>query len=122
MLRVPVTGNETVLDAISQVGGLSQLSSKKIHVARPAPGGFPCEQHLPVDWVAISRGGSAATNFQIMPGDRVFITEEPLVATNNFLVKLLMPVERLLGVSSLGVSTVRASQLMGRDYNRTRNG
>ena len=41
--RIPVTGNETVLDAISAVGGLSQLSSKEVWVARPAPGNFGCE-------------------------------------------------------------------------------
>ncbi len=35
--RVPITGNETVLDAITQVGGLSRISSKTIWVARPAP-------------------------------------------------------------------------------------
>jgi len=122
VVRVPVIGNETVLDAISQVGGLSQLSSKQIHVARPAPNGFGHEQILPVDWVAISRGGEAATNYQLMPGDRVFITEEPLVATNTYLSKLISPLERLLGVTSLGISTVRASQLMGRSYNETRSG
>lgn len=55
ILRVPVTGNETVLDAISAVGGLSQLSSKNIWIARPAPGGFGCEQILPVDWDAVAR-------------------------------------------------------------------
>ena len=34
--RLPVTGNETVLDAISQIGGLSQVSSKNIWIARPS--------------------------------------------------------------------------------------
>ena len=38
--RVPITGNETVLDALSAVNGLSQVSSTQIWVARPAPGGF----------------------------------------------------------------------------------
>ena len=121
VVRVPVTGNETVLDAIGQVGGLSQLSSKEIWVARPAPGNFGCEQILPVDWVAISRGGSTATNFQLMPGDRVFIADDKLMATNNLLAKLIGPVERLLGVGGLGVNTVRISQLMGREFNRTRS-
>ena len=122
VVRVPVTGNETLLDAISQVGGLSQLSSKKIHIARPAPGNAGCEQILPIDWVAISRGGVTATNYQLFPGDRVFITEEPLVASSNFLAKLTAPIERLLGISGLGISTVRQSQIMGRDYNRNRSG
>ena len=33
--RLPVTGNDKVLDAISQINGLSQVSSKKIWIARP---------------------------------------------------------------------------------------
>ena len=34
--RIPITGNETVLDALSQVNGLSRLSNKhKIWIARP---------------------------------------------------------------------------------------
>jgi polysaccharide export outer membrane protein len=35
--RIPHTGNETVLDAVSLVGGLSPVSSKKVWVARPSP-------------------------------------------------------------------------------------
>ena len=54
--RLPITGNETVLDAISQVNGLSQVSSKKIWIARPAPHNFGCQQILPIDWDAIAQG------------------------------------------------------------------
>ena len=50
--RIPITGNETVLDALAAVGGLSQFSSKEVWVARPAPGEFGCEQILPVDYAA----------------------------------------------------------------------
>lgn len=122
VIRVPVTGNETVLDAISQVGGLSQLSSKKIWIARPAPANVACEQILPVDWESITKGGQTATNYQVMPGDRVFIAEDDLVATNNMLAKMIAPVERLLGVTGLGASTIRNTQTMGRNYNRLRSG
>jgi protein involved in polysaccharide export with SLBB domain len=120
--RIPVTGNETVLDAVAAVGGLSQLSSKEVWVARPAPGEFGCEQILPVDYAAITRGGSAATNYQLLPGDRVFIAEDSLVGFNVFLGKLTAPVEKLLGVTSLGSSTMRSLQTMGRHYNQTRGG
>src|SRR6185369_283582 len=34
VVRLPFTGNETVLDAMSQVEGLSEVSSKNIWVAR----------------------------------------------------------------------------------------
>ena len=78
--RVPITGNETVLDALSVINGLSQVSSTQVCIARPAPSGFGYEQILPVDYEAIVKGGSAATNYQIMPGDRVFIAEDPVIA------------------------------------------
>ena len=37
VLSVPVTGNETVLDAVGQIQGLSQLSSKNIWIAARLP-------------------------------------------------------------------------------------
>jgi polysaccharide biosynthesis/export protein len=120
--RLPITGNETVLDAVATVGGLSQLSSKEVWVARPAPANYGCEQILPVDYVAITRGGSATTNYQIMPGDRVFIAEDNVVGLNNVLGKFTAPIERLLGIASLGSSTVRGYQTLGRNYNALRQG
>jgi hypothetical protein len=100
---------------------LSQLSSKTIWVARPAPADFGCEQILPVEWEAITKGGVTATNYQLLPGDRIFIAEDQLVATNNLLSKLISPIERLLGVTGLGASTVRNTQTLGRSYNRSRS-
>jgi polysaccharide export outer membrane protein len=118
--RVPVTGNDTVMDALSSVNGLSQVSSATVWVARPAPGGFGCEQIMPVDYVGITRGASTATNYQIMPGDRVFVAEDNMIALNSWLTKVTAPIERLLGIASLGTSSARSMQTLGRDYNRTR--
>ena len=122
LVRVPVTGNETVLDAMANVHGLSQLSSKRIWIARPAPAGFHCEQILPVDWDAITRGGSTATNYQVLPGDRLFIAQDSMLAFTNYISKIVGPVERLAGVASLGASTVRNYQTLGRQFNRNTNG
>jgi polysaccharide export outer membrane protein len=119
--RVPITGNETVLDALSAVNGLSQVSSAHIWIARPAPGGFGCEQILPVDYQGITQGGVSATNFQVMPGDRVFIAEDEITTFNNFLTKVTSPIERLFGTSSLGASSIRSFQTLGRSYNQTRS-
>jgi polysaccharide export outer membrane protein len=122
VVRVPVTGNETVLDAISQVRGLSQLSSKNIWIARPAPAGFGCEQVLPVAWDAITKGASTATNYQILPGDRIFIANDRTIALTNWVNKTIAPVERLFGFTSLGTQLVyefkfpRASALGGRGF------
>lgn len=100
----PVTGNETVLDAIANVNGLENVSSKQIWVARPTSD--PCKvQILPVDWRAITAQGATATNYQLMPGDRVFIKQDTMVAFDNNLGKLLAPFERLMGFSLLGAGT-----------------
>jgi polysaccharide export outer membrane protein len=69
--RFPVTGNETVLDALSQVGGL-KLQGKQIWISRPEPNGG--DAILPVNWKQISSGGATANNYQILPGDRVFVS------------------------------------------------
>lgn len=107
VVRLPVTGNENVLDAISQIQGLTRLSSKKIWIARPAPGGYGCEQVLPIDWDAIVQGASTETNYQILPGDRVFIAEDPMIAFSTLVGKVTAPFEQVLGFGSLTVSTVR---------------
>ena len=107
IVRLPVTGNETVLDAISNINGLSRLSSKDIWIARPAPSGVGCEQILPVDIEGIMKGGITATNYQLMPGDRVFIAQDHMVAFDSLIGKVTAPFERIFGFSLLGVSTVQ---------------
>jgi polysaccharide export outer membrane protein len=108
VLRLPVTGNETVLDAISQVYGLSIVSSKNIWLARPTPADTTCLQILPVNWRDIVEGGATGTNYQILPGDRIYVKGRPLIATDNFLARLFSPIERVLGLTLLGSSTVHS--------------
>jgi hypothetical protein len=105
--RFPVTGNETVLDAVSQINGLSRLSSKDIWIARPAPSGVGCDQILPVDIEAIMKGGSTATNYQVLPGDRVFIAQDQWIAADSIIGKITAPFERIFGFTLLGTSVVQ---------------
>ncbi len=121
VVRVPITGNETVLDAVSQVGGLSPVSSKRVWIARPSPGESACEQVLPVDWNAVVQGGSTATNYQVLPGDRVFIAQDKTIALSSYLGKVIEPFERVTAFGTLGASTVRNFQTLGRGYNQNRN-
>jgi protein involved in polysaccharide export with SLBB domain len=111
--EAPITGNETVLDAIARIGGLSRVSSKRIWIARPAPNGVGCEQVLPVHWDDISRGAATATNYQLMPGDRLFIAEDPYIRFDNVIGKLTAPFERLFGFVSLGTAMANRIQRFG---------
>jgi polysaccharide biosynthesis/export protein len=99
--RFPVTGNETVLDAISQINGLQRVSSKKIWVARPTDT-VGKTQRLEVCWEDITANANARSNYQILPGDRVFIAEDGLIAADTTLGKIIAPVERVIGFSLLG--------------------
>jgi len=118
VVRIPVTGNETVLDAISQIGGLSQASSSKIWISRPTPGSVGCDQVLPVDWNAVTRGASTATNYQLLPGDRLFIAQNQFVAWNNIAAILLNPFERAIGFTLLGSQTVQTLQRFPEGFQR----
>jgi protein involved in polysaccharide export with SLBB domain len=103
VIPLPATGGETVLDAIARVQGLPAVASlKKIWVARPSPAGHPCSQVLPVDWKAITMAGRTETNYQLLPGDRIYISADPLITVYNYIDKLLAPIERVLGVTLLG--------------------
>lgn len=106
--RFPITGNETVLDAVSQIQGLSRVSSKNIWIARPNCGG--CDQILPVRWEDIVKGANTCTNYQILPGDRVFVGQDHLIALDTFISKVLNPIERIFGTSLLGIQTVQTAQ------------
>jgi polysaccharide export outer membrane protein len=105
--RVPITGNETILDAITQVNGLSRLSSKKIWIARPVPGGRNCDQILPVNWDEITAGANSATNYQILPGDRVFLAEDKMIAIDAFITKVTAPFERIMGFGLLSTQAIQ---------------
>jgi len=103
--RYPITGNDTVLDAIAQINGLQQVSSKKMWISRPTDDPCKC-QVLPVDWYALTECGQASTNFQLLPGDRLFVAEDKKVAWDNKLAKTFAPLERIMGFSLLTVGTV----------------
>jgi hypothetical protein len=59
-----------------------------------------------VDWEGVTAQGKACTNFQVLPGDRVFVAEDKLIAVNTGLGKLLAPMEQVMGFSLFGVGTV----------------
>src|SRR5262249_3257532 len=104
--RVSITGNETVLDALAQIQGLPPVASKKkVWIARATPHG---DQIFPVDWCGITKRGSADTNYQLFPGDRVYVDSDPKIQVDSFLAKFFSPIERILGVTLLGSSVVNS--------------
>ncbi len=107
---VPCTGKETVLSAIGAVGGISQVSGARIWIARPSPGNGNTGTMLSVDWEAISKRGNNASNYTLMPGDRLVFGQEPAATQNNMIGKKTAPIERANGIVALTTSTLRGVQ------------
>jgi len=112
--KLPITGNETVLDAIQYAGGLLPTAApQNIRLVRPAPPGACCEQLLPVNLAAITSGGDPTTNYQLMPGDRVVVYRDPIVRTTIFLDRMVAPFQTVLQSIMQSAFTIRAVQFAG---------
>ena len=111
VVRIPYTGNETVLDALSQIQGLPEVSSKKMWIARPAPAGANVSQTLKIDWRGITQDGVTTTNYQLFPGDRIYISADEWITLDNIIAKVTAPVQRIAGFILLGNGTIRRLQL-----------
>ncbi len=95
--KFPVTGNETVLDAINYAGGLiATAAPNNIRLVRPAPPGACCEQVLPVNLAAIVSAGDPTTNYQLMPGDRLVVYRDPIIRTTIFIDRLAAPFQTVV--------------------------
>ncbi len=70
--KFPITGNETVLDAILAAGLRSNSLPEKAYLVRPHPAGGP-DLVLRVDWFGIKDRGDSLTNYQLFPGDRLVV-------------------------------------------------
>jgi polysaccharide biosynthesis/export protein len=74
----PLTGRETVLDGILAAGGISSRASTcNIILSRPTdPHG--CRVVLPICYRHITQMGDTSTNYQLRPGDRIYIATRTL--------------------------------------------
>ena len=73
----PLAGRETVLDGLLTAGGITrQADTAKIVLSRPSqPDG--CRVVLPVCYLDIVQLGDTSTNYQLQPGDRIYIPSRP---------------------------------------------
>lgn len=69
--RHTVVGGETVSDALA---GVSQLGDKRVFVARATSDGAPAAV-LPVEWEGDAGQITCQNNFELQPGDRVFVEQ-----------------------------------------------
>jgi polysaccharide biosynthesis/export protein len=76
----PINGNETVLDAIMLAGGLTRKADERnIILSRPT-GVCDCRVVLPICHEEIVQWGDTSTNYQLLPGDRIYVPTLSLCA------------------------------------------
>jgi polysaccharide export outer membrane protein len=69
----PLAGRETILDALMLAGGLTDRANEhKLIFSRPTRPG-ECRIVLPVCYRQIVQLGDTSTNYQVMPGDRIYV-------------------------------------------------
>jgi protein involved in polysaccharide export with SLBB domain len=75
----PITGHDTVLSAITQAGGPTRRASlQNVIMSRPTvPEG--CRLVYPVCYKNIVQLGDTTTNYQLRPGDRVFVPSKGML-------------------------------------------
>ncbi len=106
MQILPKTGRDTVLDVVGEIGGLPQNAGKTtLWISRPIAGPGDRAVILPVDWAGITKRGAQSTNYEMLPGDRLYIKADRSLATDTALAKFLGPIERIFGTVSLGAVT-----------------
>ena len=72
----PLAGHETVLDGIMEAGGLTpKASACDLLLARPTTP-CSCRVVLPICYRAITQLGDTSTNYQLRPGDRIFVARQ----------------------------------------------
>lgn len=76
--RLPLTGNETVLDAFKYAGGRVETGRPpNVRLVRQALRRMGGEYALPINIRAIEGGTDLTTDYRLLPGDRVVVYRDP---------------------------------------------
>jgi protein involved in polysaccharide export with SLBB domain len=105
--KLPWTGGETLLDALTHAGGLiPSADPNNIRLIRPARGGKP-EKVIPIDHKAIFELGIKHLNYQLFPGDRIVVGRNKVVQTTVVVDRLATAYQALANGMAQGSSVAR---------------
>jgi protein involved in polysaccharide export with SLBB domain len=109
--KLPLTGNETVLDALQFAGGLMPTADPKdIRLVRPSHHGKPAKVYK-VDLAAIQERGDVTSNYQIFPDDRLIVGRDEVVKKTVAMDRLAAPIQTATSSIHSVANMLRAIQL-----------
>ena len=123
--RTPATRRCSTRSARCPGPGLRcrRRSGFALGIAAASPCNLGCNQILPIDWRAITEGGSTCiSNYSwgVPRRPHLYVGPDPLIKTDNILAKVLAPMERILGFTLLGATTVQT--VTGQNLQNNNNG
>jgi protein involved in polysaccharide export with SLBB domain len=77
----PLTGRETVLDALMAAGGITANASPNNAILSRPTKPCDCRTVLPICYDNIVQLGDVTTNYQIAPGDRIYVPSRGICET-----------------------------------------
>ena len=114
--HLPITGSETVLEAIDNAGGLLPTADpKQLTLVRPQRNGKPAKVYK-VDLEAIRDRGEVATNYQIFAGDRLVVGRDEVVKKTTEIDRLNAPIQSVVGTMLQEAFMLRAMQTASPDH------
>lgn len=63
-----------------------------------------------VDWRGITQDGITTTNYQLFPGDRIYVKADDWIKFDNVVAKVTSPFERMMGFVLFGHGLQRTLQ------------
>ncbi len=79
VMRMPALGGETVRDALANLNDID-WSEKNVWIARPSmTDGEASDELLTVNAAEVVDGSDTSTNYPLLPGDRLFVTNPPAI-------------------------------------------
>src|SRR5262249_19873912 len=76
----------------------------------PRPDDLHEDLILPVDYKGIVQCGKTATNYQLLPGDRLYVKAAPLITLDAYIARVVAPIERVVGTNLLINSLIGSYQ------------
>ena len=64
-----------------------------------------------MDWNAIVQGAQPETNYQVLPGDRIYVKADKMIALDTAVAQITAPLERVVGSTILGNGAYRTLQI-----------
>ncbi len=100
----PLVGRVTAVDALAQAAGETRFAA--LNAARLVRGGGEQPQVFPLRFVDITQSADASTNFELRPGDVVYVPPSTSARIGNAIAMMFYPLQQIIGFGASAATQV----------------